>query len=151
MSQQESQVSVEQLEWVAKETIEKIKELGLGGKLKEEAERLLNIVNDLRDWMEKVPAFTVRPALLHSISSIEDAEIEYVVQGLELRRYVRVSGRFAEVKLIDIYKKLFEDTGVFNLLLHRFVETLASIAVTVKENYDLVKKLEQIEERLSDP
>jgi hypothetical protein len=151
MSRSEAQISTEQLEQVAKEVAERVKELRLDGKLREETGRLMNIVHDMRDWLGRVPSFAVKPVLAYSIDAFENAVVEYIVQGREIRSYVKLNARIGEVKVIDVYRKFFEDAGVLEFLLSRYVETLASIAATVRESYDLVEKLRQIEERLSDP
>ena len=151
MSRSETQVSIEQLEQVAREVAEKIRELGLHEKLREETERLLSIASDIKDWLDRVPSFAVKPVLAYSINAFENAVIEYIIQGREIRDYVKLDAKIRAVRIADIYRKFFEDTGVLRLLLSRYVETLASIAATVSENYDLIEKLKQIEERLSDP
>jgi hypothetical protein len=151
MSQSEAQIDVEELRRVATEVEERVKELGLHEKLREETGRLLNIVNDIKDWLGRVPSFAVKPVLAYSIDAFENAVVEYVIQGREIRDYVKLDAKVGEVKIIDVYRKFFEDSGVLRFLLSRYVETLASIAVTVKDNYDLVEKLKTIEERLSDP
>jgi len=151
MSQPELQVNAEELGEITRQVIAKVKELGLDVKLKEETEKLMNIVYDIRDWLDRVPRFVVRPTSLYHIERLENAVLEFKVQGYEIGEYIRVNSKFGDVKLIDIYREFFGKSHVLSTLLRRFVETLANIAAIVKENYDIMEKLKQIEEKLSDP
>jgi len=150
MSQPE-QVDIEKLSEVAKQIAAKVKELKLDAKLKEEIEKLENIVLDIRDWLNRVPRFEIRPTSLLPIENIEGAEVEFKVQGYEFSDYIKVGGKFGSVKVVDVYREFFEKDYILSMLLRRYVETLANIAKVVRENYDLVEKLRQIEESIYDP
>ena len=144
-------VNVEELSEVVKQIAAKVKELKLDAKLKEEIEKLEDIVLDIRDWLNRVPRFEIRPTSLLPIENLKDAEVEFRVQGYEFSDYIKVGGKFGSVKVIDVYREFFEKDYILSMLLRRYVEILANIAKAVRENYDLVEKLRQIEESISDP
>jgi hypothetical protein len=138
------QLDVKELESTTAEIINKIRELGLDKKLGEEAERLENIAYDLKDWVERLMRFTIRPTIVDPAS---EWIVDFVVEGYAIRRHVRV-GRFGEAKIADIYMKFFEDASVFSELLKKYVETLRNIAIIVRDHYDLLKQVERL---ISDP
>jgi len=150
MSQPE-QVDIEKLSEAVKQIASKVEELKLGAKLKMEIEKLENIVLDIRDWLNRVPRFAIRPTSLLPIENIEGAVVEFKVQGYEFSDYIKLEDKFGDVKLIDIYREFFEKDYILSMLLRKYVETLANIAKVVRENYDIVEKLRQIEESISDP
>jgi len=150
MSQPE-QVDIEKLSEAVKQIASKVEELKLGAKLKMEIEKLENIVLDIRDWLNRVPRFAIRPTSLLPIENIEGAVVEFKVQGYEFSDYIKLEDKFGDVKVIDVYREFFEKDYILSMLLRKYVETLANIAKVVRENYDIVEKLRQIEESISDP